>query len=552
MIYIYPSNTTLFNNNGLKTLKPLKALVRKEDNGDYHLDLTDTNENNQYYEGGNIVRVPTPWGLQAFRLGQPQRSATRVTVRAKHVYFDAANYLIDDSYVVDKSANDALDHLAAATDRPSPFIFNSDVPAVASYRCVRSSLEEAVATVVERWGGHLIRDNFDIGLAFMIGQNRGVTLDYGKNIKDLKVTEDWTKVATKILPVGKDGRKVPEIYLELNPTDYAIPYSKVVKFEQGNIKQEDFKNEDGTDNVEAYNGALLADLYAKANAYLLENHVPRVNYSLSAYLKDVSDVGDTIQVSHPQVKIDITTQVIAIEYDSIRENITKVEFGNFRNGLESLVQQVTEAAKSETQVLIEGSEAKQSAALEEATNTIRSAMTDSFVIYDGDRILVVDQLPKEIATNVIMISNGGIGFSNSGINGTFASAWTIDNKLNMQNINVQNLVADMIKGGTLKLGQNLNQRGIIEIYDGTNAMSGLIDNTGITLYLKTGESVKLNPIDGLAGYDANGQKTYWAAGSEFHQRKAVVEQEITIGRRLRILPIDTGSNSGVGFVTLVG
>lgn len=552
MITVYPSATTIFDNNGLKTLKPIKAKVRKEDNGDYFVDITDTLENNEYYIGGSIVRVPTPWGPQAFRLGEPQRTASRVTVRARHVYFDAENYLIDDSYVVDKGANDALDHLSAATDRPSPFSFTSDVASVASYRCVRTSLEGAIATVVERWGGHLVRDNFDIALNLNTGQNRGVTLDYGKNIKDLKITEDWDLVATKILPVGKDGLQVPETYLENNVDDYDIPYSKVVKFDQGSIDQQDFKNEDGSDDVDAYQAALLADLYAQANAYLLQNHTPRVNYALSAYLKNVSDVGDVISVSHPRIKIDLTTNVIAIEYDAIRETITKVEFGNFRQGLTTLIDQVTAAASKDAQVQVETSQAKMQLNLEEATAAIRAQMGDSFVIYDGDKILVVDRLPKEDAVNVIMIGAGGIGFSNTGINGTFSSAWTIGNELNMENINVINLTADLIRGGTLKLGQNLNQRGIIEIYDGTNAMTGLIDNEGITLYQANGGSVKLNAVDGLAGYDATNQKIYWADGSEFHMKKAVAEDEITIGARLRIIPIDTGSNTGIGFVTLVG
>jgi hypothetical protein len=39
MISIFPSNETQFLDNGLKILKPLKALIRKEDNGDYYIDL---------------------------------------------------------------------------------------------------------------------------------------------------------------------------------------------------------------------------------------------------------------------------------------------------------------------------------------------------------------------------------------------------------------------------------------------------------------------------------------------------------------------------------
>ena len=552
MITVYQPGTTNFTTNGDKILRPRKASVRKEDNGDYYLDLEDTVAAVDYYASGNLVRVDTPWGQQVFRMGNPKKTTSKIKIRAQHLYFDAANYWIEDSYVVEKTTNDALDYLNTATDQPSPFTTLSDVDAVDSYRCVRTSLAAAIDTIMERWGGHLVRDNYSIEIRDIIGQDRGVVLSYAKNIQDMTIDEDWSKLATKIMPVGANGLLIPEKWLTYQPEDYDIPYTKVITFDQNDIKQEDYQNDDGTPDVEAFEAALLDDLYDQANDYLQNNHVPTVNYSLSAYLKDISDVGDLIRVNHPRINIALQTNVIALEYDAIAERFTKVEFGNFRsNDLGSLVQNVSQTAQIAAQEQVNTAAATLSAQLEAATDTINAAMSDSYVIYDGDSILVVDSLPKETATNVIKINAGGIGFSSSGINGTFASAWTIDNKLNMENINVINLVADMIKGGTLKLGQNLNQRGIIEIYGADNSMSGLVDNTGITLYLKTGEYVKLNPTEGLAGYDANDQKIYWADGLEFHQRKSVVEEEITIGSRLRIIPIDAGTNHGIGFVTLV-
>ena len=39
MISIYPANEKLFDSNGIKVVKPTKAIVHKEDNGDYYMDL---------------------------------------------------------------------------------------------------------------------------------------------------------------------------------------------------------------------------------------------------------------------------------------------------------------------------------------------------------------------------------------------------------------------------------------------------------------------------------------------------------------------------------
>ena len=41
-----------------------------------------------------------------------------------------------------------------------------------------------------------IRDNFNISIMRKIGQDNGVTLRYGKNIQDITVKEDWSKVVT--------------------------------------------------------------------------------------------------------------------------------------------------------------------------------------------------------------------------------------------------------------------------------------------------------------------------------------------------------------------
>jgi phage minor structural protein len=551
MISVYPSNETAFADNGIKILKPLSAVVRKEDNGDYYLDLKDTIDNIEYYQSGNIARAPTPWGKQSFRFSNPSIENKKITCRAYHIYFDAANYIIADSYVVDKDCNDALDHLNSATDVTSPFTTLSDISTIYSYRCVRKSLEEAISDVIDRWGGHLVRDNHAIEIRQSIGQDRGVTLSYGKNISDIKADEDWSSIVTKLMPVGKDGLLLPEVWLKYGTTLYDIPYTKVVSFEQNGIDQSDYKTASGDDDTAAYNAALISDLRRQGLAYLNSNVTPNVNYTLSAYLKDISDVGDTIYVKHPKCKIDLVTSVIALEYNVISERFTKVEFGNFKSTLGNLLSNINSKITMAVAKSAGDTTAKLQTQLTEATNQIKGTLGNSYVVYDGDKILIVDTLPKEDATNVIMIDNGGIGFGQTGINGTFKSAWTIDGTMDMQNINVINLVADMIKGGTLKLGSALNESGILELYDGSNSLICQIDKDGITMYCQDGSYIKLNAEDGLVGYDINDNKIYWVDNDEFHMKKSVVEQEITVANKLRFIPVSTTDNTGIAVVATV-
>jgi phage minor structural protein len=552
MISIYPSPETLFANNGIKILKPLKAVIRKEDNGDFYLDLRDDLENLDYYQSGNIIRVPTPWGNQCFRLKNPEIENKKINVRAQHLYFDSQNYIIKDSYVVDKNCNDALDHLNSATDITSPFTTLSDVPTVFSYRCVRKSLAEAVSDVIERWGGHLVRNNWNIEVRQNSGQDRGVNLEYGKNIINIQASEDWSNVVTKLMPVGKDGLLLEETWLEIDEQLYEIPYTKVVSFDQSAINQEDFSDGEGNIDEGAYQAALVSDLRTKGLNFLNENSMPKVNYSLDAYLKNISDVGDTIWVKHPKCKIDIITKVIALEFDVISQIITKVEFGNFKNNLKNLLNTIENKITEKVEVSEQNVTAKLEKELVEATNAIKDKLGASYVVYEGDKLLILDALPKEEAKNVIMINSGGIGFSSTGINGIFNSAWTISGELDMQNINVINLVADMIKGGTLKLGSSLNESGICELFDNENTLIVLLDKDGITINCSDGRTIKMNAEIGFCAYDTDGTTPiYWSNGDEFHMKKCVVEDEITIANGLRFIPISNSSNTGIGVVAMV-
>lgn len=548
MIKIFGLTDTEYSSNGDKILQPTKCRIHKRDNGEYYAEIECSSDYSEYIQNGRIVVCPTPTGEQAFRFLNPELNKKKIRVKAKHVYYDSENYLIRDSYVVNLNCNQALEHLNAATDNESPFTTLSDVASINSFRCVRKSLTEAVSTVLERWGGHLVRDNFNIAIRASIGADNGVTIRYGKNLKEIKKTEDWNNVVTKLLPVGKDGLLLDEVYL-YSEQQYALPYTKTVSFDQ-DIEQEENETDD------AYNYRLKEDLKQQATAYLAENCVPKINYTVKASIEKITDIGDTIDVIDETLGISLTTHVIAFEYDAILGKFIQVEFGNSKEKLSNLMSDV--AANTSQQITERDQElsVKLSEELSAAADKIWGALGSSYCIYQGDQILIVDKLPKEEATNVMRINSAGIGFSTSGINGAFTSAWTLDGTLNMQAINVINLVADLIKGGTLKLGSNLNEYGQIKIYNEANTLIGTFDKDGVILYGTNGTYLVMNPVVGFAGYDSGGNLTFWVSEDEFHMKKSVVEEEITLCSKVRFIPItlyDTDGttviNDGIGLVS---
>lgn len=547
MLKLFGTTDKLYSTNGDKIIIPTYQHVIKEDNKDFYLDIEAPLSYIDDLTPNRILVSNTPQGTQAFRITDIEKRKSKIKLKAWHVSYDSKNYVIQDSYVVDKDGNSAINHLNDATDNTSPFTVSSNITSIHSYRCVRRSLWEAWNVMLERWGGHLVRNNYTIAINTSMGTDNGVVVRYAKNLKDITATYDWEDVATKILPVGKDGLLLPDIYV-YGSVEYDIPYTKVVHFSQDNIVLEDYEDED------AYNTALLNDLRTQAEEYLSINGIPKVNYTLSANLEKITDIGDTIEVIDERLGISLMTNLIAYDYDCILEKYSELEFGNFEQKLSNLMEDIntttTEIVSEETNSTI----AYLTNELEQATSQIWGTLGSSYVIYEGDKILVVDTLPKENATNVIMINSGGIGFSNTGINGTFNSAWTIDNKLDMSQINVLNLTASMINGGTLRLGNALNQNGVLEVYDESNTLIAELNKDGLKMYSQDGGYLLINTTVGFSGYDKNDNRVYWADGDTFHMKKSIVEEEITLVNKMSIIPItiyDANNNivnDGIGFV----
>ena len=548
MIKCFGQDDKSFSSNGDVVIQPFKAQVHKTDNGDFYLDLECSLDYLDYVISNNIIVAPTPQGEQGFRIGNVSNTRKKITAKIPHLYYDANNYLIADSNVVNKNCNDALDHLNNATDNTSPFTTLSDIQSINSFRCVRKSLAEAFNTVLERWGGHLVRDNWHVSIMDEIGQDNGVTIQYKKNLKEITVDYDWSNVVTKLMPVGKDGLLLDDLYVS-SDIQYEIPFTKTVSFEQ-ELELEDFAG-----NEEAYHQALLDDLRVQAQAYVDANCIPKVNYTLKANMDKITDVGDIVEVIDERLGIHIMTHVLSYTYDCILGKYTEIEFGNAQpqlSGLVSNMQSTMEKAIEENNQVIT---VTLSAELQEAQDKIWGALGNSYCIYEGDQILVVDSLPKETARNVLRINSAGIAFSQNGINGNFTSAWTIDGTLNMQAINVINLTADLIKGGTLKLGSNLNSNGQLEVYDEANNLIAELNKDGLKMFGQDGSYVLMNTTVGFAGFDRLGNKIYWVAKDEFHMRKSVVEEEITLCAKMRFIPIEVSSgntlvNDGIGLVSV--
>ena len=543
MIKLFKSTDLTFYSNGDKIINATKAIIHKEDNGDFYLDFEcDLSYINDIVEN-NILVANTPQGDQAFRIGNVSKTKYKITTKAKHVFYDSQNYLIADSYVVDKDCAGAMYHLNASTEPTSPFATFSDITAVGSFRCVRKSLYEALKTVQERWGGHFIRDNFSIGLRSEIGADSDVVVRYRKNIQDITCEENWDDVVTKLLPVGKDGILLNKldpnrsVYLTA-AKQYDVPFTKTISFSQDNINEEDFTDEEGVLDEVAYYTALVEDLERQGEEYLLENSVPKISYTLKANLDTITDIGDKIKVIHEPLNLSLTASVIAYDYNCILKKYTELSFGNFGKTLTGLLSNITQATNEAITEQTNYLQTAFSNEIDASVGEIWDLLDGSYVVYQGEKILVVDSLPKEDAINVLKIDKSGVSLSNNGIHGNFHNVWNIDGFYDFTPFNY-------IKWGVMDLGKASNSSGKIKLFSSANELFAEFSQNGVKLYCKNKTYVTCNKDYVFAVYDKNDNLLFSLSSDKFIAKNAAVKNELFLGEKLKF----SVNSNGVGIYT---
>ena len=93
----------------------------------------------------------------------------------------------------------------------NPFTFYSDINSQKSYSVKDKSLYEGLVDIANNWNGFLDFDNWQVSIKATIGQDRGITAEYGKRtFKKSEITEDWDMVVTRLKPIGNDGITLPK------------------------------------------------------------------------------------------------------------------------------------------------------------------------------------------------------------------------------------------------------------------------------------------------------------------------------------------------------
>ncbi len=271
---------------------------------------------------------------------------------------------------------------------------------------------------------------------------------------------------------------------------------------------------------------------------MLENSVPKISYTLKANLDTITDIGDKIKVIHEPLNLSLTASVIAYDYNFILKKYTELSFGNFGKTLTGLLSDITDATNESITEQTNYLQTAFSNEIDASVGEIWDLLDGSYVIYQGEKILVVDSLPKEDATNVLKIDKSGVSLSNNGIHGNFHNVWNIDGSYDFTPFNY-------IKWGIMDLGKASNSGGKIKLFRSANELFAEFSQNGVKLYCKNKTYVTCNKDYVFAVYDKNDNLLFSLSGDRLTAKNASIKKDLFFGEKLRF----SVNSNGVGIYT---
>ncbi len=351
-IEYYSGDNNNYEFDGDVTLKPNKATFKISLNGICEIEIEhpyDKEGRWKLINGNGVIKAPTPYSEgQLFPIYNIDKTmlTTGLKIKARHIFFDLYYSTTEDIRAVNCNCQRALNILLADTK----FNGYSDIKKINTCYFVKQNRIEAINgsnrdnSIINRWGGEIFLDNFDVYVNERIGEDKGLEILYGTNMVDLGLKENRKDIVTRIKPVAFNGRRLPELFID-SPliNKYRIIYEKYIEFNnlkfKGDLQNETEENDDGSivfeTEEELYNA--LREECRKLFGGGLDKPTITGNVKVAAlsntekykYIKNLVNIGlgDTLIANHTDLGVNIRVRCVGYEWDILKEKYINVSIG---------------------------------------------------------------------------------------------------------------------------------------------------------------------------------------------------------------------------------
>ncbi len=333
--------------NGIGNILCMSAPVHEEINGEFSITLkvSPTSDNLDAVKCGAIVKADTPRGPQFFRLSKPTETLDGgKEAFGWHMSYDLQQDMILNRAWTGKTGAETLPEILQAGISETRFSGTSDISLISDMRIVRTSILGAIIgeqdnSYVNRWGGEIERDNFMVNMRARLGADKGVIIEYRKNLMGLTYEEDDDELANRIIPTGLDSDNsvimLPEVYIDSERIgETPLPHTRHVHFSEVKVgAKDDAGNVLYADAaaVQTKLRELVAEMYEQGVDLPLKSATVEFidlsqteEYKRLAILQSV-EIGDSVRCKYK--KTDLSMRVVAYDYDSLTKKYINIVIG---------------------------------------------------------------------------------------------------------------------------------------------------------------------------------------------------------------------------------
>ena len=454
----------IFNNFGIGHLiDVITCEVTEERNGPYELTLKYPTSgflyNKLQKEYIILVKANDISDNQAFRIYSISVPINGiVTIKAQHISYDLANIAVkpftlennSPALVGNKLLEDAVinHHFTYQTDISSGKTYGFDIP-----KSIRACLGGSKGSMLDIWGGEFEWDNFVIKQHSARGLDRGVVIEYGKNLTKLDSDSSIEDAYTHVLPYGilKDDETGEETIVTL--PEAVLPVNNTI-LQNGKVYIKDFTDQFGDDErVTEYALRTKANIWIRNHPLGVDKLTIKASFEPLSTLREKVALCDTVTVRHRAFGVDVKMKVIKTVFDTILEKYKSITLGEAKSNLAVRVNSIEEEI-IDTKKEVDRFPLLLTSAISNATKLITGAKGGCVVLHTADdgtpyELLILDSENIEEAVNVWRWNLGGLGFSSHGYSGPYETAITADGSIVANFITSGTLIANIIKAGVL-------------------------------------------------------------------------------------------------------
>lgn len=286
---------------------------------------------------------------QPFRIYRAVPELDKITVYARHVFYDLMDNMIKqyEPSATTTGANVAQG-IASGCLSEHDCTFYSDLDSTAEeVKFENVNPVDAIlgdGGLVEKYGGELARDWFDVFLVKRVGSDTNVQIRQGKNLLGISYDVDLTDVVTRIMPTGedRDGNLLylPEGYID-SPNIDSYPHPKWIHLtvsEAKEVTEGDEKKSKDQCYAEMRN-AVQAEYDKGCDLPTVTLKVDFINCAETEEYRDykpLQDIflGDSVRVIAPRIGVEVSMRMTQYTYDCLQRRYTAMTLGTVADTLE--------------------------------------------------------------------------------------------------------------------------------------------------------------------------------------------------------------------------